>query len=168
MPTRGIVRHPFKVHVWGAFCEKGIIGFHSFVGTMNGELYREIITQNLFEQANRVLGNTWTFQQDNDPKHRAKLTIALLKDQCPHVLDWPSSSPDLNPIENLWSAMKKRVEKRVNMMIYEKKSVSQEVFVQIIREEWEKIDERLCRKLVKSMPKRLKLVLDNKGCETKY
>jgi transposase len=168
VPTRGIVKHPFKVHVWGAFCEKGIVGFHSFVGTMDGNLYREILTQNLFEQANRILGDKWTFQQDNDPKHRAKLTTVLLQDHCPRVLDWPSYSPDLNPIENLWSVMKKRVEKRVNLMIYEKKSVSQEVFISIIEEEWEKIDAGLCRKLVRSMPKRLNLVIDNKGSETKY
>ena len=135
IPRRVTVKHPFKVHVWGAFCAKGIVGFHMFTENMNGELYREIVTENLFEQVSQVLGRRWTFQQDNDPKHRAKLTMALLQDHCPRVLDWPSSSPDLNPIENLWSTMKQRVEKKVNLMISEKKLVTQEIFMSIIARE---------------------------------
>ena len=89
-PTRGIVKHPFKVHVWGAFCAQGIVGFHMFTENMNGELYREILTNNLFNQASELLGESWTFQQDNDPKHKARLTVSLLENQCPAVLDWPT------------------------------------------------------------------------------
>ena len=162
-PRRVVVKHPFKVHVWGAFCAKGIVGFHMFTENMNGELYRNIITENLFEQASQVLGNRWTYQQDNDPKHRAKLTIALLHERCPRVLDWPSSSPDLNPIENLWAIMKRNVEKKVNIMICEKKSVTREVFMKTVKEEWEAIDENLCINLVRSMPRRLESVIENQG-----
>ena len=39
IPRRVTVKHPFKVHVWGAFCAKGIVGFHMFTENMNGELY---------------------------------------------------------------------------------------------------------------------------------
>ena len=87
--------------MWDAFCAKGTVGFHMFTENMNGKLYQEILTQNLFEQAHQVLGNGWIFQQDNDPKHRARLTVSLIEEHCTRILDWPSYSPDLNLIENL-------------------------------------------------------------------
>lgn len=167
-PTRGVVKHPFKVHVWGAFCLQGIVGFHMFTENMNGELYREILTNNLFDQAYQLLGGSWTFQQDNDPKHKAKLTVSLLENRCPAVLDWPSYSPDLNPIENLWAIIKKRVEKKVNKRISEKKPVTQRIFMEIIKGEWFNIDQNLCLNLVNSMERRVNLVIERNGNVIQY
>lgn len=162
-PRRAVVKHPLKVHAWGAFCANGLVGFHCFTENMNGELYRDILTKNLFTSATRILGRRWTFQQDNDPKHRAKLTTILLQEKCPRVLDWPSYSPDLNPIENLWAIMKKKVEKRVNQRIVQKKSVGLDDFLSIIRSEWENLSLDLLSNLCAGMKKRLEDVIEKEG-----
>ncbi len=47
------------------------------------------------------------FQQDVVPAHTAKSTKSWLNGHGVGVLDWPANSPDLNPIENLRSRLKK-------------------------------------------------------------
>ncbi|CAJ0964682.1 unnamed protein product [Ranitomeya imitator] len=70
-------------------------------GNMNAYKYRDIQDENLFQNVLDLrLGQRFTFKQDNDPKHTAKITKEWLENNSVTILDWPSQSLDLNPIEH--------------------------------------------------------------------
>ncbi len=76
-----------SVMVWGCISAAGTGELQFIEGTMNANMYCDILKQRLGRRA--------VFQHDNDPKHTSKTTTALLKKLRVKVMDWPSMSPDL-------------------------------------------------------------------------
>ena len=96
------------------------------------------------QEINSMLGNNWRF----------------LKENIPEVIDWPSNSPDLNPIENLWAIVKRNTELRMPSNLTE--------LQQFMIEEWNAIPNNLLINLVNSMKNRCALTIKNNGERISY
>ena len=99
--------------VWGAFSIKGQISCHSFRTIMDGRLYVELLRKHLLGGAKEQFASRWRYQQDNDPKHTSRVAKQFLgRRSTRNNRLAPAIVQDINPIENMWSILKRRVEKR--------------------------------------------------------
>jgi transposase len=159
-PTISKPKFALKIMCWGAVSTRFKSKLVVVQGTMTAIRYVDILKRYLINQNSKFNESSEVFQQDNAPCHTARLSKSFFSDNGITVLDWPANSPDLNPIENIWSILKKKVERRVVN--------SKEALIKVIEEEWEKIDIGLIRKTIESMPRRLLQVVANGGKKCDY
>lgn len=153
-----------SIMVWGCFTSQGVGYLCRINEGLDGNLYREILDE---EFKNTLLWYNLSvkdivFQQDNDPKHTAKQTKQWFADNNISVLDWPSQSPDLNPIEHLWNEVERRLHKSQD------KTSSKEGLWIKLEEIWNNIEVQFCTKLIETMPDRVRDVYKAKGGYTRW
>lgn len=147
--------------IWACFCSNGVGELKIIEGRMNALMYRDILTEKLKKSVDSFqFESGFVFQQDNDPKHTSKLMKKWFTDNKIDVMKWPSQSPDLNPIENLWRILKINVHKR--------KPNNMDDLKTFCFEEWNRITPETCKKFTENYAKRLLAVKQNKGFATKY
>uniref|UniRef100_A0A8C2EQQ7 Transposase n=1 Tax=Cyprinus carpio TaxID=7962 RepID=A0A8C2EQQ7_CYPCA len=155
------VKFPQSVMIWGAMSSAGV-GPLCFLKTkVTAPVYQEILEHFMLPSADQLFEDAdFIFQQDLAPAHTAKSTKSWLNDHGVGVLDWPANSPDLNPRENLWGIVKRKMRNKRPKNADELKAT--------VKETWASIPPQQCHKLITSMPHRIEAVIKAKGAPFKY
>ena len=99
------------------------------------------------------------FQQDNARPHIARHTTTFLQQEIINTIQWPSLSPDLNPLEHLWDFLGRQIVGR---------SRTREELIDNLRNEWERIPQAFIQRLVASMHRRCTACIQARGGHTRY
>ncbi len=155
------VKFPQSVMIWAAMSSAGVGPLCFLKSTVNAAIYQEILEHFMLPSADKLYGDAdFIFQQDLAPAHTAKGTKSWFNDHGVTVLDWPANLPDLNPIENLWGIVKRKMRDTRPNNADELKAT--------VKETWASIPPQQCHKLITSMPRRIEAVIKAKWAPTKY
>lgn len=146
--------------VWGIFSVHSLGPLLLCPHRVDTKKYHELIDGPLMEYGNRVFGDVqWLFQQDNATSHVSRASREKFRAMNVTLLPWPAQSPDLNPIENMWNLL----DRKLMEGMYTFESLLNE-----LKKCWLEIDHKEVVNLVYSMPDRVKECIEAHGGHTHY
>ena len=143
------------VMVWGCF--KGNVSgvLVTTRKSINSAQYQKILENGLLPSLDLFPDLNFQFQQDNAPIHVSKSTKTWLANEGIDLLPWPAKSPDLNPIENLWDLMDRKLRKMALNSLDELELA--------LHNAWLAIPQDTLKNLSNSMPDRVRKCLSRRG-----
>lgn len=154
---------PAQVMVWAAVTAnfRGPLVFLDKGVKVNAAVYREkVLEGSLKPWARKTFGSdTWTFQQDSAPSHKARVNQEWLKNNVPVFISakqWMPYSPDANPMDfSIWGILQAKVAT--------KKYESVDMLKKAIVREWNRIPQAHVRAACNSFIGRLEAIIKRKG-----
>jgi hypothetical protein len=139
---------------------------HVFKGRLKSEDYIKIIEETFlpwYTETCRRECRTLQFHEDNATWHTSRETKKAKEDMNIKLFPgWPAQSPDLNPIENIWAEMERRLGKLTDKITTGKQLECE------LKSIWQELSVEYTTALVHSMPVRYQTVVDNDGHPTSY
>lgn len=148
--------------VWGAFCWDGTAELVFIDDRLDADDYCGVLETSLLPFIHRLGIEEWTFQQDNAPIHKARVTGEWFQEHRLNVMEWPAKSPDLNPIENLWGILTRTV------YAGNKQYANKRELKDAILRAWANIPIEIIHKLIESMTKRVMECVAAEGKALEY
>lgn len=169
-----------SVLVWGGMTARGLTKLHIIPNktSVNSKYYineilekevkpafqRKTVCTDLTSTKLFNINNEGLFQQDGARAHTSKASVDWLNTNINGYIspdDWPPNSPDLSPIENVWSIMA--------VTVYaDPEPQTMNTLKRRLRKAWKSIPLKTLKNLIGSMSDRLQAVIKNKGDTIKY
>ncbi len=129
-----------KLH--SLYCHLLVLVHLVFLKTnVTAPFYQYILEHFILPSAEQLFKDAdFIFQQDLAPAHTAKSNKSCLNDHGVGVLDWPANSPDLNPIENLWGIVKRKMRNKRPKNADELKATVKDTWASIPHQQCHKTD----------------------------
>ena len=152
------------ISVWAAFSVHGRTPLIRINDKMNQESYKNVLQSHLLPFTPNFHNgfSKFVFQQDNCGADKAKSVRAYMDATCISLMEWPAQSPDLNPIENSWALLKRRLRLRT------RHPTNADNLFDALLKEWNLIPDSYFSNLIRSMSIRVLLVRKLKRRSTKY
>ena len=148
--------------VWGAFSASGTLDLSFTSKKMNSEEYQQVLTLRLLPYLHQFQQLNLIYQQDNARIHTSRSTLDWFQHHQITLMSWPTCSPDLNPMENLWGVLVCQIYANNHQFQTEK-----DLKVAIL-EAWNRLSPDILMNLVNSMPNRIFKVINRNGNYTDY
>ena len=156
-----VANRKVKVNLWGFIGVKSW-GLFLLPDKADGENYIKVLETGFLPTIKQKM-KEFIFMQDGAPIHNPAKNF--LKTNKIPFLNWPAKSPDLNPIENVWGLMQKIVNK---WLLKRGSPRNRTQLFSLCKAAFYIVCKKHCQALFDSMPKRIKLVVENEGKMTKY
>lgn len=130
--------------------------------TVNALRYLERILEPIVLPLSHQIGEQFVYMDDNARPHRANVVNEFFQRENITRMEWPALSPDLNPIENVWDALQRRMlDRQIEPHGIEELGIA-------LQQEWEAIPGDLINNVIRSMPQRCQEVIRSRGGPTHY
>ena len=150
------------VMVWIGFGAGGKCDLVFFDGNVNAGKYQLAMETHLLPFWNTRTENSVVYQRDNASIHTARTTKQFFVDHNIPVMEWPANSPDLNPAENVWGMLVRKIYAD-GVQYNNTKDLKNAILAA-----WRSLSMELLVELTNKMPERIFSVIQHNGGNTKY
>ncbi|GBM88856.1 Transposable element Tcb1 transposase [Araneus ventricosus] len=149
--------------VWAGIATNGRTDLYVFAGgSVTAVRYRDEILHPLLRPFIAAMGIDAIFMDDTARPLRARLVRNYLESETIPQMEWPASSPDLNPIEHVWDMLGRRIAGRSVPLgtLHE--------LQQAVLQEWALLTQQTINDTIASMPRRCQACISARGYHTRY